>query len=51
MINYSVTLETGQFHGHTNSIIPFNGMTLTDTEYTNDKVAWRRHKTHIMPLL
>lgn len=36
-------LSTGQFFGQTNRIIELNGITLTDTEYTHDKVDWHYH--------
>jgi AraC family transcriptional regulator len=37
-------LQTGQFHGQTNNTILLNGLTLTDTEYTHDKVDWHYHE-------
>lgn len=37
-------LQTGQFYGQTNDIMCLNGVTLTDTEYTVDKVDWHYHK-------
>lgn len=37
-------LQTGQFHGQTNKTILLNGLTLTDTEYTHDKVDWHYHE-------
>jgi AraC family transcriptional regulator len=37
-------LQTGQFHGQTNKTIHLNGITLTDTEYTHDKVDWHYHE-------
>jgi len=37
-------LQTGQFHGQTNKTIQLNGLTLTDTEYTHDKVDWHYHE-------
>ncbi len=37
-------LHTGQFHGLTNNTIHLNGITLTDTEYTHDKVDWHYHE-------
>lgn len=37
-------LQTGQFHGLTNNTIHLNGITLTDTEYTHDKVDWHYHE-------
>lgn len=38
------TLKTGQFYGQTNEIIRLNGVTLTDTAYTHDKVDWHYHE-------
>lgn len=38
------SLKTGQFYGQTNEIIRLNGITLTDTEYTHDKVDWHYHE-------
>jgi AraC family transcriptional regulator len=37
-------LQTGEFHGQTNKTIHLNGITLTDTEYTHDKVDWHYHE-------
>jgi AraC family transcriptional regulator len=37
-------LQTGQFHGQTNKTIHLDGITLTDTEYTHDKVDWHYHE-------
>jgi AraC family transcriptional regulator len=37
-------LLTGQFYGNTNKTILLNGITLTDTEYTHDKVDWHYHE-------
>lgn len=37
-------LETGQFFGQTNKTIHLNGITLTDTEYTHEKVDWHYHQ-------
>ena len=37
-------LQTGQFYGQTNKTILLNGLTLTDTEYTHDKVDWHYHE-------
>lgn len=37
-------LQTGQFHGQTNRIVDLNGIVLTDTEYTQDKVDWHYHE-------
>jgi AraC family transcriptional regulator len=35
---------TGQFYGLTNKTIHVNGITLTDTEYTQPKVDWHYHE-------
>jgi AraC family transcriptional regulator len=37
-------LKTGQFYGITNETIRLCGITLTDTEYTHDKVDWHFHE-------
>lgn len=37
-------LSTGQFFGETNSIINLDGITITDTIYTHDKVDWHYHE-------
>ncbi len=37
-------LRTGQFHGQTNQTVNLGGVTLTDTEYTQDKVDWHYHE-------
>lgn len=37
-------LQRGQFYGQTNEIIHLGGLTLTDTEYTKDKVDWHEHE-------
>lgn len=37
-------LKTGQFHGQTNNTILLDGITLTDTEYTQSKVDWHYHE-------
>jgi AraC family transcriptional regulator len=37
-------LQTGQFFGQTNQTIHLDGITLTDTEYTLDKVDWHYHE-------
>lgn len=37
-------LQTGQFYGQTNETIYLDGITLTDTEYTHDKVDWHYHE-------
>jgi len=40
-------LKTGQFYGSTNETIRLKGVTLTDTEYTHEKVDWHFMKTPI----
>jgi AraC family transcriptional regulator len=37
-------LLTGQFYGDTTRTILLDGVTLTDTVYTNDRVDWHYHK-------
>jgi AraC family transcriptional regulator len=37
-------LQTGQFYGQTTETIYLDGVTLTDTEYTKEKVDWHYHK-------
>lgn len=37
-------LLAGQFHGETNNTTHLNGLILTDTEYTHDKVDWHYHE-------
>jgi len=37
-------LKTGQFFGTTNETIQLDGLTLTDTEYTHEKVDWHYHE-------
>lgn len=37
-------LQTGQFYGQTNNTFLLNGLTLTDTEYTQEKVDWHYHE-------
>lgn len=37
-------LKTGQFYGNTNDILHLDGITLTDTEYTHEKVDWHFHE-------
>ncbi|TWJ00678.1 AraC family transcriptional regulator [Mucilaginibacter frigoritolerans] len=37
-------LKTGQFYGITNETIRLDGLTLTDTEYTHEKVDWHYHE-------
>ncbi len=39
-----VHLQTGQFYGLTNETIHLDGITLTDTEYTHDRVDWHFHE-------
>lgn len=36
-------LKTGRFYGETNSTIHLDFATITDTEYTHDKVDWHYH--------
>jgi AraC family transcriptional regulator len=44
-------LHTGQFHGQTNRTIQLNGITLTDTEYTQEKVDWHYHENAYFTLI
>ena len=37
-------LPTGEFHGQTNTTIDLDGIVLTDTEYTQDRVDWHYHE-------
>ena len=37
-------LQTGQFYGQTNNTFLLNGLALTDTEYTQEKVDWHYHE-------
>ncbi len=37
-------LQTGEFYGQTNQTIHLDGITLTDTEYTHDRVDWHYHE-------
>ncbi|GAB3162680.1 helix-turn-helix transcriptional regulator [Telluribacter humicola] len=37
-------LTTGQFYGQTNETIRLGGITLTETEYTQEKVDWHYHE-------
>jgi AraC family transcriptional regulator len=39
-----INLKTGQFYGSTNETIHLKGVTLTDTEYTHEKVDWHFHE-------
>jgi AraC family transcriptional regulator len=36
-------LKTGRFYGQTNSTIHLDFATITDTEYTHDRVDWHYH--------
>ncbi|MGC4039891.1 MAG: AraC family transcriptional regulator [Flavobacterium sp.] len=36
--------QKGEFYGQTNTTINLNGITLTDTVYTHDKVDWHYHE-------
>jgi AraC family transcriptional regulator len=38
--------KTGQFYGMTNEIIHLDGVTLTDTEYSQDRVPWHFHENN-----
>jgi len=38
------SLVTGNFFGETNRTLRLSGLTLTDTEYTHDKVDWHYHE-------
>ncbi len=37
-------LQKGQFYGQTNETIHLDGITMTDTEYTHEKVDWHYHE-------
>jgi len=37
-------LSKGEFYGQTNEKLSIEGLTLTDTEYTHDKVDWHYHE-------
>ena len=37
-------LRTGHFFGETNRRICLDGITLTDTEYTHERVDWHYHE-------
>ena len=37
-------LQSGEFHGQTNDILQMEGIILTDTEYTHDRVDWHYHE-------
>lgn len=36
--------QTGEFYGQTNTTIKLEGLTLTHTVYTHDKVDWHYHE-------
>ena len=38
--------KTGQFYGTTNETIHLDGITLTDTEYSQDRVPWHFHENN-----
>ncbi|HTI09056.1 MAG TPA: AraC family transcriptional regulator [Puia sp.] len=38
--------KTGQFYGETNEIISLDGITLTDTEYSQERVPWHFHENN-----
>ncbi len=38
-------LHSGQFYGQINETIYLDGLTLTDTEYTHNRVDWHYHET------
>jgi AraC family transcriptional regulator len=38
--------QTGQFYGMTNETIRLDGLTLTDTEYAQDRVPWHFHENN-----
>lgn len=44
-------LKTGQFFGQTNDKTFLNGVTLTDTEYTHEKVDWHYHENAYFTLI
>jgi AraC family transcriptional regulator len=44
-------LKTGQFYGTTNETIRLDGLTLTDTEYTHEKVDWHYHENAYFTLI
>ncbi|WP_077922654.1 AraC family transcriptional regulator [Spirosoma sp. 209] len=37
-------LRNGQYYGLTNQLVTLGGLTLTDTEYTHDRVDWHYHE-------
>lgn len=46
-----VKLTNGQFFGQTNDTTYLNGVTLTDTEYTHEKVDWHYHENAYFTLI
>lgn len=38
------TLHNGEYFGHTNDIVNFDGLIITDTEYTHPYVDWHYHE-------
>jgi AraC-like DNA-binding protein len=46
-----VTLVKGKFFGQTNETTSLNGVTLTDTEYTHEKVDWHYHENAYFTLI
>ncbi|MFD0792254.1 helix-turn-helix domain-containing protein [Mucilaginibacter litoreus] len=38
------TLQTGRFYGQTSQTLQFDFATITDTEYTHDRVDWHYHE-------
>ncbi|HEX2535226.1 MAG TPA: AraC family transcriptional regulator [Chitinophagaceae bacterium] len=46
-----VTLSNGQFFGQTNITTDISGITLTDTEYTHDRVDWHYHENAYFTLM
>lgn len=45
------SLKTGQFFGETNDTTCLDGVTLTDTEYTHEKVDWHYHENAYFTLI
>lgn len=43
--------ETGQFYGKTNQLLQLEGLTLTDTVYTHEKVDWHYHENPYLTLI
>jgi AraC family transcriptional regulator len=46
-----VTLAKGQFYGQTNITTEICGITLTDTEYTHERVDWHYHENAYFTLI